>query len=91
MLTTSQDEEDPISDFSESVSDCTVPTAGDVTTALRSFNREIQREATQFVAKPHDSLRLRKFERWVDEYELGEEQKVRNLNVSCSQRRWLRI
>ncbi|EKD15529.1 serine/threonine-protein kinase cbk1 [Drepanopeziza brunnea f. sp. 'multigermtubi' MB_m1] len=69
------DEEDPISDFSDSNSDFN-HTAEDISKALRSFNNEIKGEAIKFVTIPHDSLRLKKFERWVEDHgKIPDEQK----------------
>ena len=68
------DEEDPISDFSDSVSAST-PTAEEITDALKPFNREIQILAKVFIERPHDSTRLRKVEREIDAFVMGEEQK----------------
>lgn len=68
------DEEDPISDFSESVSG-PPPTNEEITDALRPFNREIQAIAKGFVDHPHDSTRLKKMEREIDGFKMAEEQK----------------
>ncbi|KAG0650682.1 Serine threonine-kinase cbk1 [Hyphodiscus hymeniophilus] len=68
------DEEDPISDFSESHQNMN-PTVEDVADALKLFNREIQILATGFIERPHDTLRLRKMEREIDGFVMGEEQK----------------
>ena len=68
------DEEDPISDFSESLSNFT-PTVQEVVDALRPFNREIQILATGFIERPHDTVRLRKVEREIDGFVMCEEQK----------------
>ncbi|TVY59181.1 Serine/threonine-protein kinase cbk1 [Lachnellula cervina] len=68
------DEEDPISDFSDSVSLAT-PTTEEITDALKPFNREIQVLAKGFIDRPHDSARLRKVEREIDAFVLSEEQK----------------
>lgn len=68
------DEEDPISDFSESVVPFE-PTIEDIADALKPFNREIQILAAEFIERPHDSLRLRKFDKDVDRYNVNEEQK----------------
>ena len=69
------DEEDPISDFSESVNTPT-PTIGEIAEALRPFNREIQLKATEFIEKPHDTARLKKVEKEIDTFHVGEEQKA---------------
>lgn len=68
------DEEDPISDFSESAS-APAPTAGEIADALRPFHRDIQIMATEFIAKPHDTVRLKKVEKDIDAICMGEEQK----------------
>jgi len=68
------DEEDPISDFSDSASTPT-PTAEEITDALKPFNREIQILAKGFIERPHDSVRLRKVEREIDAFVICEEQK----------------
>lgn len=68
------DEEDPISDFSESVN--TPPaTADEISDALKPFNREIQILAKGFIDRPHDSARFKKVEREIDGFMMGEEQK----------------
>ena len=68
------DEEDPISDVSESVQNMT-PTIADIANALKPFNREIQILATSFIERPHDTVRLRKMEREIDGFVMSEEQK----------------
>ena len=68
------DEEDPISDFSESMPNFT-PTVEDIADALKPFNREIQILATGFIERPHDTVRLRKMEREIDGFVMCEEQK----------------
>lgn len=68
------DEEDPISDFSESHSSFP-PTAKEIDEALSPFNREIQILARGFVQRPHDTTRLKKVEREIDTFVMGEEQK----------------
>ncbi|RDW78061.1 protein kinase-like protein [Coleophoma crateriformis] len=68
------DEEEPISDFSESVDDAK-PDANDITQALRSFSKEIQMLAIGFIEKPYDSARMRKVEREIDSFNVREEQK----------------
>ena len=68
------DEEDPISDFSESLSNIT-PTAEEIADTLKPFNREIQILATAFIERPHDAVRLRKVEREIDGFVMCEEQK----------------
>ena len=68
------DEEDPISDFSESLE--THPaTFEEIAQALRPFNREIQILATSFIERPYDSSRLRKMEKEIDGFNMAEEQK----------------
>ncbi|KAL2064994.1 hypothetical protein VTL71DRAFT_4134 [Oculimacula yallundae] len=68
------DEEEPISDFSESVSG-PPPTLDEISDALKPFNREIQVLAKGFVERPHDSVRLRKVEREIDGFAMCDEQK----------------
>ena len=72
--TTYFDEEDPISDFSDSLSGPPA-TAEEIHNALRPFNREIQILATGYIDRPHDSLRLRKVEKEIDGFVMGDEQK----------------
>lgn len=72
------DEEEPISDFSTSVDDdggLTPPTEEDLNDALRCFNREIQILARGYVGSAYDSTKLRRIEREIDGFTLGEEQK----------------
>lgn len=68
------DEEDPISDFSESIS-IPVATAEEIADALKPFNRELQAQANSFIERPHDSARLRKIEREIESFRICEEQK----------------
>ena len=68
------DEEDLISDFSDSVQNM-IPKDEDIADALKPFNREIQILATGFIERPHDSIRLRKMEREIDGFVMCEEQK----------------
>ena len=68
------DEEDPISDFSDSVSG-PPPTVEEIAEALKPFNREIQIIATGFIERPHDSVKLRKVEKEIDSFMMCEEQK----------------
>ena len=68
------DEEDPISDFSESTS-APPPTADEIAEALKPFPHEIQEIARGYVEHPHDSLKLKKVEREIDTFVLCEEQK----------------
>lgn len=72
------DEEEPISDFSTSIDDdggLTPPTEEDLSNALRGFNREIQILARGYVGSAYDSTKLRRIEREIDGFTLGEEQK----------------
>ncbi len=71
------DEEDPISDFSSSQEELrlTPPTEEELEAALRCFNREIQILARSYVAASYDSVKLRKIEREIDNFMMGEEQK----------------
>jgi protein-serine/threonine kinase len=68
------DEEEPISDVSES-QDNPEPTVQEIAEALRHFNREIQILATGFVVNIHDSVKLRKIEREIEAFNLSDEQK----------------
>jgi len=68
------DEEEPISDFSESISNHQ-PTIEEIADALKHFNREIQILATDFIDRPHDSARLRKVEKEIDGFNVCDEQK----------------
>lgn len=68
------DEDEPISDFSESVSG-PPPTKEEISDALKPFNREIQIIAKGYVATPHDTVRLRKVEKEIDSFVMGDEQK----------------
>jgi len=68
------DEEDPISDFSESLSG-PPPTADEIAEALKPFSREIQTIAKSFIERPHDSVKLRKAERDIDALPMCEEQR----------------
>jgi protein-serine/threonine kinase len=68
------DEEDPISDFSESHSGLPL-TAKEIDEALKPFNREIQILAKSFIQRPYDSTRLKKVEREIDAFAMGDEQK----------------
>ena len=69
------DEEDPISDFSKSVSGPPA-TLGEIADALKPFHPRIQVLAANFIDKPHDSLKLRKFEKEIECLNIGEEQKA---------------
>jgi len=68
------DEEDPISDFSESTSG-PPPTADEIAEALKRFPHEIQAIARDYVERPHDSVKLKKVEREIDACVMCEEQK----------------
>lgn len=68
------DEEDPISDFSESVTTIT-PTVEQIADALRPFNREIQILATGFIERPHDTARLKKVEKEIEQFAMRDEEK----------------
>jgi len=68
------DEEEPISEFSDSISG-PAATAQEMLDALKSFNREIQILAQGYIASPHDSIRLRKVEREIDALVMSDEQK----------------
>lgn len=68
------DEEDPISDFSESTSG-PAPTVGEIDEALRPFSQEIQLLAKKFIERPHDSVKLKKVERDIDAFPMCEDQK----------------
>ncbi|TVY83433.1 Serine/threonine-protein kinase cbk1 [Lachnellula suecica] len=68
------DEEDPISDFSDSVSIST-PGPDEIAESLKPFNRDIQGLAKGFIERPYDSARLRKVEREIDAFVICEEQK----------------
>jgi protein-serine/threonine kinase len=68
------DEEDPISDFSESTFG-TPPTAEEIAEALKPFPRDIQTIAKCFIEHPHDSVKLKKVEREIDAFPMTEDQK----------------
>jgi protein-serine/threonine kinase len=68
------DEEDPISDFSESTSG-PPPTAEEIAEALKPFSQEIQTIAKGFIERPNDSVKLKKVEREIDAFPMCEEQK----------------
>jgi protein-serine/threonine kinase len=72
--TTYFDEEEPISDFSDSVSG-PPPTMEEISDALKPFHREIQILCKGFIQRPHDSLRLRTVEKEIDSFAMCEEQK----------------
>jgi hypothetical protein len=69
------DEEEPISDFSESVPTAQ-PTIEEIADALKPFNREIQILASGFIEQPHDSIKLRKIEKEIDSFSVSDDQKV---------------
>jgi len=69
------DEEDPISDFSSSVSNPRLEIA-EISDALKPFNRDIQILATGFIERPHDSVKLRKMEMEIDTFNIPDEQKA---------------
>ncbi|KAK6606346.1 Serine/threonine-protein kinase cbk1 [Botrytis cinerea] len=68
------DEEEPISDFSESVASVQ-PTVQQITDALKPFNREIQILATGFIERPHDTVRLKRVEKEIDQFAMRDEEK----------------
>ncbi|ESZ92914.1 hypothetical protein SBOR_6687 [Sclerotinia borealis F-4128] len=68
------DEEEPISDFSESVTAIT-PTVQQIADALQPFNREIQIIATGFIERPHDSVKLKRVEKEIDQFVMRDEEK----------------
>ncbi|KAJ8071595.1 hypothetical protein OCU04_001918 [Sclerotinia nivalis] len=68
------DEEEPISDFSESVAAVT-PTVQQIADALKPFNREIQILATGFIERPHDTVRLKRVEKEIDQFNMRDEEK----------------
>jgi protein-serine/threonine kinase len=68
------DEEDPISDFSESVSG-PPPTGDEIAEALKPFSIEIQTIAKSFIERPYDSVKLKKVEKEIDALLMGEQQK----------------
>jgi protein-serine/threonine kinase len=68
------DEEDPISDFSESTSGPPA-TAEEISDALKPFSHDIQIFSKCFIERPYDSVRLRKVEREIDGFPIGGEQK----------------
>ncbi|KAG9238654.1 kinase-like domain-containing protein [Amylocarpus encephaloides] len=68
------DEEEPISDISDSKSASPAPEE-EVDEALRKFNREIQILARGYIARPYDSTRLRKVEKEIDNFVMTDEQK----------------
>lgn len=68
------DEEEPISDFSESIQS-PQPSPEEANDALKQFNREIRILALGFIERPHDSARLRKVEKEIDNFVMCEEQK----------------
>ena len=69
------DEEEPISDFSESIS-CPATQIGEISDALKPFNREIQILTANFIEKPHNSIRLRKIDKEIEGFNVNDEQKL---------------
>lgn len=69
------DEEEPISDFSESIMGHPNPTAEDIADAVKEFPVDLQKAATRWIEKPHDSLKFRKIEKEIDLHDLRDEQK----------------
>lgn len=72
------DEEDPISDFSssqDSAHHLSSPTEDELEAALRCFNSEIKILARSYVTTGYDSARLRKIEREIDAFCMGDEHK----------------
>jgi hypothetical protein len=69
------DEEDPISDCSESVMSHPYPSIQDIADALKAFPREIQILATEFIEKPHDTVRFRKIEKEIDRFNVSDDQR----------------
>ena len=68
------DEEDSISDFSESALG-PPPTADEIAEALKPLPHEIRTIAKGYIERPHDSLKLKKVEREIDAFAICEEQK----------------
>lgn len=68
------DEDDPISDFSES-GDTKEPTIEELNEALKFFDESVQRLATGFIARPYDTAKLKKVSREIDALQLADEQK----------------
>lgn len=68
------DEEDPISDFSESMIHPEA-TLEDIAEALKGFNREIRILATAYIDKPHDTVKMRKIDKEIENFNVNDEQK----------------
>ena len=68
------EEEDPISDFSDSITPLEA-TPEDITEALKGFNREIKIIAADYIKKPHDTVKMRKIDKEIDGFNVSEEQK----------------
>jgi protein-serine/threonine kinase len=69
------DEEEPISDFSESVACIPNPTIEDILDAIKAFPKDIQDAATRWIEKPYDSVKFRKIEKEMDRHDISDEQK----------------
>lgn len=69
------DEEEPISDVSSSKASLD-PSPHEIKEALRPFNREIQILATEFIVKPHDSVKLKKIDREIEGFNMSDMQKA---------------
>lgn len=67
------DEEEPISDFSDSSPDVE-PDGEEVDYALRPFHPQVRALAMGFIGRPYDSTRLRKVEKDIDAFNMGDEQ-----------------
>ncbi|TGO56295.1 hypothetical protein BOTNAR_0226g00070 [Botryotinia narcissicola] len=68
------DEEEQISDFSESVASVQ-PTVQQIADALKPFNREIQILSTGFIERSHDTVRLKRVEKEIDQFAMRDEEK----------------
>ncbi|CAD6504147.1 BgTH12-05884 [Blumeria graminis f. sp. triticale] len=68
------DEEDSISDFSESTGQV-LYTQEEISNALKPFNHDIQMLVTGYISFPYDSARLKDIEREIDQFFLPTEQK----------------
>ena len=69
------DEEDPISDFSESTLGPS-PTIENIADALKPFKPSIQLLAAEFIEKPHNSITFRRFEKQIQNLDISDEQKT---------------
>ncbi|RFU32447.1 hypothetical protein B7463_g3868, partial [Scytalidium lignicola] len=67
-------DEEPVSDFSESV--CSDRGEAGMVEALKPFDEDIQRKAINLIAHPKSSLVLRKAEKEIDALDICDEQKV---------------